>query len=80
MSHSCSQELYETTTDRVVVVSNYTTVLDALENLLGKREWTTMRLDGSIISGKRQVWSIASTDAELLYAAPSHLMCIINGS
>ena len=40
--------------DRVVVVSNYTTVLDLVEKLCEQRGWRYGRLDGSVQAGNRQ--------------------------
>lgn len=42
------------TTERVVVVSNFTRTLDILEELCKKRSFSFLRIDGSVASSKRQ--------------------------
>ncbi|KAH8153453.1 uncharacterized protein LAJ45_02266 [Morchella importuna] len=46
--------LYKTTTEKVVIISNYTSTLDLLSTLLSTRGLTHTRLDGSTPQSKRQ--------------------------
>ncbi|KAI9766879.1 MAG: helicase [Geoglossum simile] len=46
--------LRETTEEKIVLVSNYTSTLDILQNLLAARGLNFLRLDGSTPSAKRQ--------------------------
>lgn len=46
--------LYKTTTEKVVIISNYTSTLDLLSSLLSTRGLTHTRLDGSTPQSKRQ--------------------------
>ncbi|KAL7638857.1 UNVERIFIED_CONTAM: hypothetical protein RMT77_010391 [Armadillidium vulgare] len=46
--------LFETKKERIVIVSNFTTTLDMLENLCKRYSYAFLRLDGSTPSSKRQ--------------------------
>jgi DNA repair and recombination protein RAD54B len=46
--------LSSTTDEKIVIVSNYTTTLDMLQNLLSSRSLPFLRLDGSTPTDKRQ--------------------------
>ena len=46
--------LRHTTSEKVVLVSHYTSTLDVLSNLLTKLDYTHLRLDGSTPTSKRQ--------------------------
>ena len=46
--------LRTTTTEKIILVSNYTTTLDLLQSLLTSLSYTYLRLDGSTPSSKRQ--------------------------
>lgn len=64
-SHACSTKLrvldsllhriHTTTKEKVVIVSNYTTTLDMIQNLLNSLSYTFLRLDGSTPTAKRQL-------------------------
>ncbi|PSK53205.1 hypothetical protein B9Z65_3405 [Elsinoe australis] len=47
-------EIYNNTTEKVVIMSNYTTTLDIIANLLSNLSYSFTRLDGSTPSAKRQ--------------------------
>jgi DNA repair and recombination protein RAD54B len=51
---SLVHQIYTTTEEKIVIVSNYTTTLDMIERLLVSLSYTYLRLDGSTPSGKRQ--------------------------
>jgi DNA repair and recombination protein RAD54B len=51
---SLLHQLHTTTDEKVVLVSNYTSTLDILGNLLSSLGHTFLRLDGSTPAGKRQ--------------------------
>ncbi|KAH7109846.1 DNA repair and recombination protein RAD26 [Dendryphion nanum] len=63
-SHACSTKLrildsllhrlFTTTKEKIVIVSNYTTTLDMIQNLLTSLSYPFLRLDGSTPSSKRQ--------------------------
>lgn len=46
--------LFKTTDEKIVIVSNYTSTLDLLQNLLASRGLSFLRLDGKTPAGKRQ--------------------------
>ena len=48
------QHLKKTTTEKIVLVSNYTSTLDLFEKLLRSRDYTFFRLDGKTPANKRQ--------------------------
>jgi len=47
-------QIYTTTKEKVVLVSNYTSTLDVLQSLLASMDYTFLRLDGSTPASKRQ--------------------------
>jgi DNA repair and recombination protein RAD54B len=51
---SLVHQIYTTTEEKIVIVSNYTTTLDMIERLLVSLSYTFLRLDGSTPTGKRQ--------------------------
>ncbi|KAF2087056.1 hypothetical protein K490DRAFT_42506 [Saccharata proteae CBS 121410] len=51
---SLLHHIRSTTTEKVVIVSNYTTTLDMLAKLLTSLSYTHLRLDGSVPTKKRQ--------------------------
>jgi DNA repair and recombination protein RAD54B len=51
---SLVHQIYTTTEEKIVIVSNYTTTLDMIERLLVSLSYTYLRLDGSTPSNKRQ--------------------------
>ncbi|KAF2466413.1 uncharacterized protein BDR25DRAFT_377559 [Lindgomyces ingoldianus] len=51
---SLLHKIYTTTSEKIVIVSNYTTTLDMIERLLISLSYSFLRLDGSIPSSKRQ--------------------------
>ena len=51
---SLLHHLYLANSEKVVLVSNYTSTLDILGNLLSSLSYPFLRLDGSVPSGKRQ--------------------------
>ncbi|KAH7066951.1 DNA repair and recombination protein RAD26 [Paraphoma chrysanthemicola] len=51
---SLVHQIYTTTEEKIVIVSNYTTTLDMIERLLVSLSYTYLRLDGSTPASKRQ--------------------------
>lgn len=51
---SLLHQIYTTTKEKVVIVSNYTTTLDMIERLFTSLSYTYLRLDGSTPTAKRQ--------------------------
>jgi DNA repair and recombination protein RAD54B len=51
---SLVHQIYTTTEEKIVIVSNYTTTLDMIERLLVSLSYTYLRLDGSTPANKRQ--------------------------
>ncbi|KAF2203468.1 hypothetical protein GQ43DRAFT_454413 [Delitschia confertaspora ATCC 74209] len=51
---SLLHRIFTTTTEKVVIVSNYTSTLDMIERLLTSLSYTFLRLDGSTPTSKRQ--------------------------
>ncbi|KAI9653443.1 MAG: DNA-dependent ATPase protein rad54 [Alyxoria varia] len=47
-------QIHESTTDKIVLISNYTTTLDVFASLCRSRGYGHLRLDGSMNVGKRQ--------------------------
>lgn len=47
-------QIYTTTEEKVVLVSNYTSTLDVLQSLISSMDYTFLRLDGSTPAAKRQ--------------------------
>lgn len=47
-------QIYTTTEEKVVLVSNYTSTLDVLQSLISSMDYTFLRLDGATPAGKRQ--------------------------
>lgn len=67
------QTLRETTTEKIVLVSNYTSTLDLLQNLLSEKGYSFLRLDGSTPAAKRQdlVDKFNRVDTEVACMHPS---------
>ncbi|KAF2749521.1 DNA repair and recombination protein RAD26 [Sporormia fimetaria CBS 119925] len=51
---SLIHRIYNTTKEKIVIVSNYTTTLDMISRLLDSLSYTYLRLDGSTPASKRQ--------------------------
>ena len=51
---SLLHKIYTTTSEKVVLVSNYTSTLDMIERLLNSLSYSFLRLDGSTPTSKRQ--------------------------
>lgn len=67
---SLVHRIYTTTSEKIVIVSNYTTTLDMIERLLVSLSYTYLRLDGSTPTNKRQslVEKFNSTDKSTAFA------------
>jgi DNA repair and recombination protein RAD54B len=48
------QEIYGNSREKVVVVSNWTSTLDIIQEMLGKNKYPYLRLDGSTAQKTRQ--------------------------
>jgi DNA repair and recombination protein RAD54B len=48
------QEIYGNSREKVVVVSNWTSTLDIIQEMLGKKKYPYLRLDGSTAQKTRQ--------------------------
>lgn len=46
--------VHKSTDDKIVIVSNFTSTLDILEDLCDRRGWSTLRLDGKTKQDTRQ--------------------------
>jgi len=71
--------LRETTDEKIVLVSNYTSTLDLLQNMLSGKGYSFLRLDGSTPTGKRQdlVDKFNRVDSEAACMNPPYLAILI---
>ena len=71
--------LRETTDEKIVLVSNYTSTLDLLQNMLNGKGYSFLRLDGSTPGAKRQdlVDKFNRVDSEAACMSPSLLAILI---
>lgn len=71
--------LRETTDEKIVLVSNYTSTLDLLQNMLSGKGYSFLRLDGSTPAAKRQelVDKFNRLDSEAACMNPLYLAILI---
>ena len=48
------KQIHRTTTEKIVVVSNWTSTLDIIQEMLGRSKFPYLRLDGSTAQKTRQ--------------------------